>query len=107
MLSYRDAVAHCSSPALCFSEYTRIADGLTLVSHRFRAFLLAAFALTLLGGLASMFEMVHHRSSTLSLLNSGHLLVRICGGEKCRAFLLMDVLVAEGYCATGWNVVHA
>ncbi|CAI5520125.1 unnamed protein product [Closterium sp. Naga37s-1] len=77
MQGYRDVVQRCSDPAFCFFEYTRISAGLAGISRRFRLFLLLAFAITLLGALASMFHMVQYRDgpTPLSFLNSGHLIV--------------------------------
>ncbi|CAI7815528.1 unnamed protein product [Closterium sp. NIES-53] len=77
MQGYRDVVQRCTDPAFCFFEYTRISTGLAGISRRFRLFLLLAFAITLLGALASMFHMVQYRDgpTPLSFLNSGHLIV--------------------------------
>jgi len=74
MKLFKDLLAQTRDPEFYFTKYTSIIKCLRSTSHRFRFFLALTGLITVFSALASMYEVVVHRSG-ISILMSGELVV--------------------------------
>lgn len=77
ILKFIESVRNTLKPYECFIEYQKISGIQNMISKTFRLFLSLVGVVTVMGSLASLYEIVLYRDAHISVYNGGTVFVSV------------------------------